>query len=275
MLFCSVAFSVVVKRLILYVTYQKQSLSKLPALLLTEVSLLPDEQLWASSLGSQDQCVIQAFCAEELQCLLQAVLLLSSSPPSPLHLAGLGLCLQLGTESCWHCQPSKQPGHFFSLWCLSLSRGLIAYFFLSPCERAAGMWVFLYICYLIWSGSELLCAHNLWVECLGWGLCHVQWDDTDCCCLGQHRVTKFSCHLGFLQRKFVWSTCSLFPPSHSPIFAGTPCFSRALSWNVLRHCAFAEGSAWNLGSVALLSPAGHTSSLALAETLSIKCVKFC
>lgn len=126
---------------------------------------------------------------------------LQPTESSPSGCSGLGSACSWGL-SCWHCQPSKQPGHFFSLWYQSLSHGLIPYSFLSPWERPWGLWFFLYICHLICSGSELLCAHNLWVGYLGYhsytfGI--IQWDDSGSCYLGQHRLTKFSWHLRFLQ----------------------------------------------------------------------------
>lgn len=113
MLFCLVAFSVVVKRLILYVTYQKAICLQTPCT--APCWRMPDEQLLALSLGSQEQCVIQAFCTEELQCLLQAVHLLSSSPPSPLHPATLAWALLAAGDWAMLALSAQQAARAFLL----------------------------------------------------------------------------------------------------------------------------------------------------------------
>lgn len=270
MLFCSVAFSVVVKRLILYGTSPEAiSANSLHCSLLK--SHYCQMSFWALFLGSQEQRVIQPSCTEELQC--------SSSAPAQrvlsIWLLWPGLCLQLGTESGWHCQPSKQPGHFFSLWCLSLSHGLIPHSFLSPWERPGECSSF--YTFVIWSALGLSCCVLKTSEWGIWGESCAVCSGMICCCLSQHRVTKFSCHLGSFRETCLFKLSFLTLPSICwnclvLLYLFLACtVTLCLCWGLCHH----PSSAWNLGSTALLSPACHTSSPALAELLSMTCIPFC
>lgn len=219
MLFSSIAFSVVVKRLILYGTYPEaislQTSCTIPCWSLTAarraaLSFVP----WIPGAACNSGFLYRGIAMSPAGCPSPQ---LQPTESSPSGCSGLGSACSWGL-SCWHCQPSKQPGHFFSLWYQSLSHGFIPYSFLSPWERPWGLWFFLYICHLICSGSELLCAHNLWVEYLGWDAVGWYWF----LLLRPTQAHKVFMALGVPSGKLVWHACSNFPPSHFPVFSGTP-----------------------------------------------------
>lgn len=115
----------------------------------------------ALSPGSQEWCIIQPFCREELQWLLQAVLH-STSPQSPLHLAALPWAL-LAADDC-RALSAQQAASFLPVLpeLVSLTRSL------SFPKRQWKAWgnVVLSTCLL----SELLCARVLRLELFGMGI---------------------------------------------------------------------------------------------------------